>query len=51
MKFEYFLNKIYYSLFRINHFFFNELGVKMIRMSYRMLCLIHFMKKEYVLLN
>lgn len=45
MKLEYLLNRIYYSLFRINHFFFYESGIKITRMSYRILYFIPFMKK------
>ena len=46
MSLEHFLNRIYYSLFRINIFFWNELGIIVIRMCYRVLSFIPFMKKN-----
>lgn len=46
MSLEHLLNRIYYSLFRINLFFWNDLGIIVIRGCYRMLCFIPFMKKN-----
>ena len=46
MNMEHLLNRIYYSLFRINRFFWNNLGITVIRGCYRILCFIPFMKKN-----